>query len=102
MLYGLFPSVPDVFVDCGLQVLPQGLDTSSRWARIQHTPAGQDYIAPLAPGSVLDARPAAGGLHRSHFAVIEADVISLDWLELHRDGHRRLLIDAGGPRWIQP
>jgi len=85
-----------------LNVLPQGLDTSSRWARVQHTRSEQDYMAPLAPGSVLDSAPTAGGIHRAHFAVIEADVISIDWLELHRDGHRRVVVDADGARWVQP
>jgi hypothetical protein len=29
-------------------------------------------------------------------------VQSLDWLELHPDGHRRAVFDAAGGRWVQP
>jgi hypothetical protein len=34
--------------------------------------------------------------------VLFARVDSLDWLELHRDGHRRARFDADGARWLQP
>lgn len=85
-----------------LQLLPQGLQTSSRWAGILHTPAEHDYIAPLAPGTELGAQPAADGVQRAHFAVIDAEVLGLDWLELQRDGRRRMRVDAAGARWVQP
>jgi hypothetical protein len=34
--------------------------------------------------------------------MIEAMAESVDWLELHPDGHRRALFGAGGPKWLQP
>ena len=39
---------------------------------------------------------------REHFAMVNAEVESMDWLELHRDGHRRARFDATGARWTQP
>ena len=39
---------------------------------------------------------------REHFSSVNAEVLSLDWLELHPEGHRRALFSAGGPQWVQP
>ena len=84
-----------------------GLQVSSRWAQLKLTPSAQDYLAPLPPGAPLaDSADAAGAAPdrdtRSHFAVLECQVQSTDWLELHRDGHRRARFDAEGARWITP
>ena len=89
-----------------------GLGVDSTWARLRLTPAAQDYLSPLAPGaplagqdvggdSVADAELPARTAH-SHFAVIDASVEAVDWLELNAEGHRRALFDEHGARWIQP
>ena len=39
---------------------------------------------------------------REHFAVVTAKVLSLDWLELHADGHRRARFGPGSAQWLQP
>lgn len=83
-------------------IADDGIAVSSRWARIKLSPAAQDYLSPLAPGSALDAQTPAL-VHREYFAVITARVVSIDWMELHPDGHRRAQFDADGPaRWLQP
>ena len=78
-----------------------GLAVASRWAALRHSRAAQDYLSPLAPGAPADAdAPAAD--QRGHFGVLTASVQSVDWLELHRDGHRRALFGDGAARWLQP
>ena len=80
-----------------------GLAASSRWARIRLSPAAQDYLSPLPPGAPLHGpAPAHPPVTRAYFAVIDATVESLDWLELHADGHRRAIFDGQGPRFVQP
>jgi pyridoxamine 5'-phosphate oxidase len=79
-----------------------GLAASSRWARIRLSPAAQDYLSPLPPGTPLAAAPAHAPVARDYFAVIDAKVESIDWLELHPDGHRRAVFDEQGARWVQP
>jgi hypothetical protein len=92
-----------------------GLAAASRWARVRLTPAAQDYLSPLPPGAVLGDEPAAAGepgvpmpptrsetIDRGSFAVLEAQVVSTDWLELHPEGHRRARFDPQGARWLQP
>ena len=78
-----------------------GLRVSSRWARLKLTPAAQDYLSPLPPGSELGAvKPPRES--REHFAVIAAEVQAVDWLELHAEGHRRARFDAAGAAWLAP
>jgi hypothetical protein len=69
------------------------------------TPAAQDYLSPLPPGSPLApgaAPPLPERGSREHFAVLTAEVLALDWLELHALGHRRAVFDAAGARWVTP
>jgi hypothetical protein len=65
------------------------------------SPAATDYLSPLPPGTPVD-RVTPDRASRSHFAVLVAAVESIDWLELHADGHRRARFDASGARWLQP
>ena len=89
-----------------LQAQTDGLAVSSRWARLKLSPAAQDYLSPQAPGAALGAATAAPStpspLERGHFALLLAQVQSTDWLELHREGHRRARFDAAGARWLVP
>jgi hypothetical protein len=85
-----------------VDVATDGLELSSRWARLKLTPAAHDYLSAQPPGSALDSALGARG-ERAHFALLEARVLSIDWLELHALGHRRARFDNGSaPRWLQP
>ena len=82
-----------------------GLAVTSRWAQIKLSPAAQDYLSPLPPGTEIDeATPALRFDPQSlgHFAVVDAQVQSIDWLELHPDGQRRAIFETGSARWVQP
>ncbi len=85
-----------------LQAVTDGLELSSRWARLKLSPAANDYLSATAPGDPLDSAISARA-ERAFFALLEARVLSIDWLELHEQGHRRARfgIDAT-PRWLQP
>ena len=78
-----------------------GLSVASRWAALQHSRAAQDYLSPRPPGSALGVdEPVAAS--REHFGVVTATVRSIDWLELHADGHRRAVFGGDAARWVQP
>jgi hypothetical protein len=83
-----------------LQAETEGLAVSSSWARLKLSRAACDYLSALAPGSVLANAIGARG-ERAHFAVITADVLSVDWLELHPQGHRRARFAGGDAIWLQ-
>ena len=76
--------------------------TMARWERLRLSPSAQDYLSSLAPGAPLSERASEAQGSREHFAMVNAQVQSLDWLELHPDGHRRAVFDAAGGRWVQP
>ena len=93
-----------------LSAQTEGLAVASRWARLKLSPAAQDYLSPLPPGQAMPAAPdvkvppatALPAVERGHFAVLQARVLSTDWLELHREGHRRARFDDEGARWLVP
>jgi pyridoxamine 5'-phosphate oxidase len=114
-----------------LEIIDSGLEVSSRWARLALSPAAQDYLSPLPPGTPLAARqslgmspsalddegsmsqaegsqaaaPALGGvaaIDRGHFAMVKAHVQTIDWLELHPLGHRRALWQQSQWKWVAP
>jgi pyridoxamine 5'-phosphate oxidase len=85
-----------------LAVESAGLEVSSRWARLKLTPAAQDYLSPLPPGSPVAARFEPERASRNHFAMVTAQVLSTDWMELHADGHRRAHFGPDGAQWLQP
>ncbi|HET9976904.1 MAG TPA: pyridoxamine 5'-phosphate oxidase family protein [Burkholderiaceae bacterium] len=88
-------------IEATLTAYTDGLETSSRWARLKLSPAARDYLSPLPPGTPLD-RFVPDRASREHFAVVSARVEAIDWLELDADGHRRARFDAAGARWLQP
>lgn len=86
-----------------LEIETSGLAVSSRWARLKLTPAAQDYLSPLPPGTPLDPTPLPERASREHFAVVTAQVLTIDWLELHAEGNRRAVFDAAGQgQWLVP
>ena len=88
-----------------LAVQSQGLAATSRWALVKLSPSAQDYLSALPPGAPLEGTaPTLPTLPfpQAHFAIVEAQVLAIDWLELHRSGHRRAMFDAEGARWVQP
>ena len=88
-----------------LSVETAGLAVSSRWARLKMSPAAQDYLSPLPPGSALAPNaqaPLPERGTREWFGVVTAQVTAVDWLELHADGHRRAAFDDQGARWLVP
>jgi hypothetical protein len=84
-----------------LETKRDGLAVSSHWARLKLSPAAHDYLSALPPGSVLDNALGARG-ERAHFALIVASVMSVDWVELHAEGHRRARFAGGQATWLQP
>ena len=84
-----------------LSLQTSGLAVSSRWAQLKMTPAAHDYLSPLPPGSTVE-HPLPQRGSRVHFAVLEAEIVAIDWLELHTEGHRRAIFDARGRRWVAP
>jgi hypothetical protein len=84
-----------------VEVHTDGLEVSSRWARVKLSPSARDYLAALPPGTAVDRfQPERGS--REHFAVVVAHIQDMDWLELHVDGHRRARLAGANSSWLTP
>lgn len=84
-----------------LSVITDGLEVSSRWARLKLSPSAKDYLSPLPPGTPI-GQVVPDRSSRGHFVVVMAKVETIDWLELHAAGQRRAVFDHRGARWLQP
>jgi hypothetical protein len=87
-----------VFIDI------DGPKAQALWQQVQHSAAASDYLGPVAPGTPCpDAHSgaaAAAGIH--HFALVNANVLEMDWLELGRGRHRRARLLADAWQWVTP
>lgn len=84
-----------------VQVQTDGELVEAAWEQVSRTAAAADYLAPAAPGSVFSL-PAQGDLSLHHLAVLLARIQAFDWLELSRDGHRRVRFDESGACRLMP
>jgi hypothetical protein len=87
-----------VFIDI------DGPKAQALWQQVQHSSAASDYLGPAAPGSPCpDAHSGAATADGvNHFALVNANVLEMDWLELGRDGHRRARLLADTWQWVTP
>ncbi len=81
-----------------------GSEVEAHWQRVQQTAAATDYFGPLAPGSPRPEahNPCTLPFHTNHFALLIAQVLEIDWLELGREGHRRARLSEDRWQWLMP
>jgi pyridoxamine 5'-phosphate oxidase len=82
-------------------VYHEGEVVEKAWASVSQSHALKDYLAKQAPGSAIvsDRHHEDFLVHQPvnhHLAVLNFEVICMDWLELGKDMHRRAQIDANG------
>ena len=88
-----------------IQVVTKGEELEKAWERIQHSTAAIDYLRDNSPGSVQPENhtaPATLNTQAHQLCLLQAKVIELDWLELSRNGNRRLRIQNGHTEWLMP
>ena len=91
-------------VKAEISISTEGPKLQTLWQRVQQPPSAADYMASAAPGT---ERPEGyrtaqilSGDH--HFAVLNARVLEIDWLELGHGGHRRARLSAETWQWLTP
>lgn len=87
-----------------IAVQTSGPQVDEVWARMRQSPAAGDYLAAAAPGAVLsDASvPQAPAGLRHYLAIVVAQTLEIDWLELARTGHRRAVLTDTSFEWRVP
>ncbi|WP_300555665.1 pyridoxamine 5'-phosphate oxidase family protein [Limnohabitans sp. Rim8] len=90
-------------------VITSGPEVEALWQGVKQSAAAGDYLSPLAPGAVLPHGSRSAGADAAHaptsthsFAVLRAQVLQMDWLELSRQGHRRAQLSANTWEWLTP
>ncbi|WP_322992892.1 pyridoxamine 5'-phosphate oxidase family protein [Limnohabitans sp.] len=90
-------------------VITAGPEVETLWQGIKQSASAGDYLSLLPPGAVLlqdsstpEAETADGLTPAHHFAVLHAQVLQMDWLELSREGHRRAQLSATTWEWLTP
>lgn len=87
-----------------ISVATDGPEIQALWQRVQQSASAGDYMATEAPGT---ERPTGFGTAQTlsdehHFALLNAQVLQMDWLELGRGGHRRASMSANTWQWLVP
>ena len=86
-------------------VLTEGPDVERLWERVKQSPSAGDYLTIAAPGTPILSNEkvvSQGEEQTPHFALVNAHVMEIDWLELARSGHRRARITADDWQWLTP
>ena len=86
-----------------------GADVASRWQAVRQTRSAGDYMSNLHPGASLpeDGSGAQGdaftrNIDENYFAILQAHVVEIDWLELGRQQHRRAKLIGETWQWLNP
>jgi pyridoxamine 5'-phosphate oxidase len=88
-----------------ISALTAGSTVDELWEHIKQSASAGDYLSASAPGSVIDSDFSASietTGENSNFAVLNAQVIETDWLELSREGHRRAKFTTDTWEWLTP
>jgi hypothetical protein len=90
-------------------VITSGPEVEALWQGVKQSAAAGDYLSALPPGALLpqssgmaDAPKASVPAPTHSFALLRAQVLQMDWLELSRDGHRRAQLSANTWEWLTP
>ena len=87
-----------------ISVATDGPEIQALWQRIQQSASAADYLATEAPGTErttgFSTAQNLSGDH--HFALLNAQVLQMDWLELGHGAHRRARLSADTWHWLIP
>jgi hypothetical protein len=82
-------------------VMTQGEAVDAAWQRVSQSPAAGDYLSAAAPGAAC--APDEVGVYPQHnLCIVSAQVLSMDWLALSKEGHRRARVSADSVAWCVP
>ena len=87
-----------------ISVATEGPELQTIWQQVMQSASAADYLASTAPGTERpDGYTTAQNLSgHHHFALLNAQVLQMDWLELGPGGHRRARLSADTWQWLTP
>ena len=88
-----------------IKVITEGEQLQKIWQIVSQSQSAGDYLSLQSPGELLDKTVNTAtqtSQNKVHFAVLMADVVTIDWLALGRDGHQRAKFDSEGFHQLAP
>jgi pyridoxamine 5'-phosphate oxidase len=88
-----------------ISALTTGPTVAACWGRVKQSASAGDYLSPSAPGSPLGSNASESAEIdpvEPNFAILNAQVLEIDWLELARTGHRRARVTSDSWEWLTP
>jgi hypothetical protein len=82
-------------------VITEGPAVDAAWQRVSQSPAAGDYLSTAAPGAAW-APDKVGVCPQHNLCIVSAQVLSMDWLALAKEGHRRARVSADSVAWCVP
>lgn len=92
-------------VTVNVTLLTKGPQVELLWNAVKGSATASDYLSSFAPGTPLatiSKKNTNESMQTSHFAVLNAQVLEIDWLELARTGHRRARLTNDTWEWLTP
>jgi hypothetical protein len=81
--------------------MTEGEAVEAAWQRVSQSPAAGDYLSAAAPGAAC-APDEVGVCLQHNLCIVSAQVLSMDWLALSKEGHRRARVSADSVAWCVP
>lgn len=87
-----------------ISIVTQGPELERLWERVAQSASAADYLGALAPGVLISDADASyiNQQQTPHFAILNARVTEIDWLELVSTGHRRAKFTTASWEWLTP
>jgi pyridoxamine 5'-phosphate oxidase len=88
-----------------IDIKTDGEQVKNTWENVKQSPSANDYLSTKAPGQMLEkvhSNQKKDVQNHPHFAILIAQVQSIDWLALNRAGHQRATIDKNGVCYTVP
>jgi len=82
-------------------VATEGAAVDAAWERVRQSPAAGDYLSSAPPGAPC-APEEVGVCSQHNLCIVSAQVLSMDWLALSKEGHRRARVSADSVAWCVP
>lgn len=85
-----------------MSVVDQGPQVQAVWQGLKQSAAAGDYLSNSPPGAPLPPQGLGTEAPTPHLALLQGEVMEMDWLELSRLGHRRARVLAQDWTWLTP
>ena len=88
-----------------IKAITEGEQLQKIWQKVSQSQSAGDYLSLQSPGELFDNTiniASQMSQNKVHFALLIADVVTIDWLALGREGHQRAKFDSEGFHQLAP